>query len=198
MEAESCNTGSSASQPSLPQGVTYWDPHLGSVVHCTSEGLIKAKTTPGPQGFIVGTFEGFDAQPFVTEVPNLALEKSKTTSKQVEHPLAQEKGPKKKKQKGQHQDKKGQKNRHKGQGQEEKGQKRKQAPTSGVFSLTKASSKWYIRQKNEQGNFVHVVSVYQKSCSRFAEVAQETFDHLQFHPGTTKEEAIAMRDRLIH
>ena len=77
MEAESCNTGSSASQPSLPQGVTYWDPHLGSVVHCTSEGLIKAKTTPGPQGFIVGTFEGFDAQPFVTEVPNLALEKSR-------------------------------------------------------------------------------------------------------------------------
>ena len=110
----------------------------------------------------------------------------------------EKKGQKKRKQKGQQQEKKVQKKRHKGQGQEEKGQKRKQAPTSGVFSLTKASSKWYIRQKNEQGKFVHVVSVYQKSCSRFAEVAAEIFDHLQSHPGTTKEEAIAMRDRLIH
>ena len=40
----------------------------------TSDGLTKANTTAGPHGFLVGTFEGFKAQPFVTEVPNLALE----------------------------------------------------------------------------------------------------------------------------
>ena len=32
----------------LPQGITYWDPYLGSVVHRTSDGLIKAKTIAGP------------------------------------------------------------------------------------------------------------------------------------------------------
>ena len=87
--------------PSLPQGITYWDPYLGSVVHRTSDGLIKAKTTAGPQGFLVGSFEGFKAQPFVTEVPNLALEKTKTNRKQVELPLGQEKEHSKTKQKGQ-------------------------------------------------------------------------------------------------
>ena len=86
--------------PSLPQGITYWDPYLGSVVHRTSDGLIKAKTTAGPQGFLVGSFEGFKAQPFVTEVPNLALEKTKTNRKHVELPLGQEKQQKKTKQKG--------------------------------------------------------------------------------------------------
>ena len=67
--------------PSLPQGIAYGDPYLGSVVHRTSDGLIKAKTTVGPQGFLAGTFEGFKAQPFVTEVPNLALEKTNTNMK---------------------------------------------------------------------------------------------------------------------
>ena len=74
VEADSGQAASSTSVPVLPQGMTYWDPHLGSVVHRTCEGLIKAKTSPGPQGFLVGTFEGFEAQPFVTEVPNLALQ----------------------------------------------------------------------------------------------------------------------------
>ena len=76
MEADSCQVASSTSVPSLPQGITYWDPYLGSVVHRTSDGLIKAKAIAGPQGFLVGSFEGFKAQPFVTEVPNLAWEKS--------------------------------------------------------------------------------------------------------------------------
>ena len=75
MEADSCQVASSTSVPSLPQGIIYWDPYLGSVAHRTSDGLIKAKTTAGPQGFLAGSFEGFKAQPFVTEVPNLALEK---------------------------------------------------------------------------------------------------------------------------
>ena len=75
VEADSGQAASSTSVPVLPQGMTYWDPHLGSVVHRTCEGLIKAKTSPGPQGFLVGTFEGFEAQPFVTEVPNLALQR---------------------------------------------------------------------------------------------------------------------------
>ena len=61
----------------------------------------------------------------------------------------------------------------KGQVLKEKGQKkRKQAPASGVFRLTKASAKWYICQKNEQGKFVHVVTVLQKKCPHFAQVAQ--------------------------
>ena len=47
--------------------------------HRTSDGLIKAKTTAGPQGFLVGSFDGFKAQPFVTEVPNLALEEEEAT-----------------------------------------------------------------------------------------------------------------------
>ena len=81
MEADSCQAASNSSVPSLPQGITYWDPYLGTVVHRTSDGLIKAKTTAGPQGFLVGSFEGFKAQPFVTEVPNLALDKSKTNRK---------------------------------------------------------------------------------------------------------------------
>jgi hypothetical protein len=57
------------------------------VVHRTSDGLIKAKTTVGPQGFLVGSFEGFKAQPFVTEVANPALEKSKTNIKTGGAPL---------------------------------------------------------------------------------------------------------------
>ena len=73
--------------PSLPQGITYSDPYLGNVVHNTSDGLIKAKTTAGPQGFLVGTFEGFKAQPFVAEVPNLALEKTKANIKTSGAPL---------------------------------------------------------------------------------------------------------------
>ena len=85
VEADSGQAASSTSVPVLPQGMTYWDPHLGSVVHRACEGLIKAKTSPGPQGFLVGTFEGFEAQPFVTEVPNLALQRySKTNKKQAE------------------------------------------------------------------------------------------------------------------
>ena len=68
--------------------MTHWDPHLGSVVHRTCEGLIKAKTSLGPQGFLVGTFEGFEAQPFVTEVPNLALHKSKPTRNRLSFPWA--------------------------------------------------------------------------------------------------------------
>ncbi len=69
--------------------------------HRTSDGLIKAKTTAGPQGFLVGSFEGFKAQLFVTEVPDLALEKTKTNRKQVELPLGQEKEHHQTKQKGQ-------------------------------------------------------------------------------------------------
>ena len=59
------------------------------------------------------------------------------------------------------------KRKHKGQGQEEKGQmERQQAHTSGIFRLTKASDKWYIITKNEQGKLVHVVSVCKKNCPR--------------------------------
>ena len=61
------------------------------MVHRTSDGLIKAKTTSVPQGFLVGTFEGFMAQPFATEEPNLALEKTKTNIKPAELPLGQAK-----------------------------------------------------------------------------------------------------------
>ena len=122
MDANNCQAASSTSVPSLPQGITYWDPYLGSVVHRTSDGLIKAKTTAGPQGFLVGSFEGFKAQPFVTEVPNLALEKTKTNRKQVEIPSGQEKEHNKTKQKGQVLKNNGQnKRQRKGQGQEEKG-----------------------------------------------------------------------------
>ena len=127
MEADSCQAASSTSAPSLPQGITYWDPYLGSVAHRTSDGLIKAKTTVGPQGFLVGAFEGFKAQPFVTEVPNLALDKTKTNIKQVELPLGQEKEQNKTTQKGQVLKDNGPKKRnHKGQGQEEKGQRKRQ------------------------------------------------------------------------
>ena len=127
MEADSCQAASSTSVPSLPQGITYWDPYLGSVVHRTSDGLIKAKTTAGPQGFLVGSFEGFKAQPFVTEVPNLALEKTKTNRKQVELPLGQEKEHNETKQKGQYLKENGQnKRKRKGQGQEEKDQRERQ------------------------------------------------------------------------
>ena len=100
VEADSGQAASSTSVPVLPQGMTYWDPHLGSVVHRTCEGLIKAKTSPGPQGFLVGTFEGFEAQPFVTEVPNLALQKSKANKKQAELPLGKDNGQKKSKAEG--------------------------------------------------------------------------------------------------
>jgi hypothetical protein len=126
----------------------------------------------------VGSFEGFKAQPFVTEVPNLALEKTKTNRKQVELPLGQEKEHNKTKQKGQVLKENGQKKEErKGQGQEEKGQrKRQQEPTSGVFRLTKALEKWYITTKNKQGKFVHVVSVYKKNCPRYAAIAQNMFD----------------------
>ena len=51
--------------------------------------------------------------------------------------------------------------------------KRQQEPTSGVVHLTKASDKWYIATKNEQGKFVHVVSVYKKNCPRYAAIAQD-------------------------
>ena len=96
------------------------------MVHRTSDGLIKAKTTAGPQGFLVGSFEGFKAQPFVTEVPNLALEKTQTNFKQVELPLGQEKAHNNTKQKGQVLKENGQnKRKRKGQGQEEKGQRKR-------------------------------------------------------------------------
>ena len=49
----------------------------------------------------MGSFEGFKAQPFVTEVPYLALEKAKTNRKQVDLPLGQEKEQNQTKQKGQ-------------------------------------------------------------------------------------------------
>ena len=75
--------------------------------------------------------------------------------------------------------------------------KRQQAPTSGVFRFTKASDKWYIIKHNEQGKFVHVVSVYKKNCPRYAAIAQDICDDLQSHPSTTQEEAIAMRDILM-
>ena len=199
VEADSGQAASSTSVPVLPQGMTYWDPHLGSVVHRTCEGLIKAKTSPGPQGFLVGTFEGFEAQPFVTEVPNLALQRSKTNTTQAELPLGKENGQKKSKQKGQGLKKNGhQKKLEAGHILKEKGQKkRKQALASGVFRLTKASAKWYICQKNEQGKLVHVVTVLQKTCPHFDKVAQRIFQNLQSHPGTSQAEAIAMRDRLM-
>ena len=92
VEADRSQVASSTSVPVLPQGMTYWDPHLGSVVHRACECLIKAKTNPGPQGFLVGTFEGFEAQPFVTEVLNLAKHKSKTNTTQAERPLGKENG----------------------------------------------------------------------------------------------------------
>ena len=81
---------------------------------------------------------------------------------------------KKTKQKGQVLKENGQKKRkHKGQGQEEKGQRKtRQARTSGVFRLTKASYKWYITTTNEQGKFLQVVSVYKKNCSGYAAIAQ--------------------------
>ena len=111
--------------------------------------------------------------------------------------MGQEKEHNNTKQKGQVLKDNGQQTRkHKGQGHEEKGQRKtQQARTSGVFRLTKASDKWYITTKNEQGKFVHVVSVYKKNCPRYAAIAQDIFDHLQSHPRTTQEEAIAMRDR---
>ena len=114
--------------------------------------------------------------------------------------MGKDSGQKKSKQKGQGLKKNGQQKRklEKGQVLKEKGQKqRKQAPAFGVFRLTKASTKWYICQKNEQGKFVHVVTVLQKKCPHFDKVAQSIFDHLQSHPGTSQAEAIAMRDRLM-
>jgi hypothetical protein len=64
-----------------------------------------------------------------------------------------------------------------------------------VFRLTKASEKWYTTTHNNQGKFVHVVSVYKKNSPNYAAIAQKYFVHLQSHPSTTQEEAIAMRDR---
>ena len=111
--------------------------------------------------------------------------------------MGQEKEHNETKQKGPFLKENGQKKRkRKGQGQEEKGQRKtREARTSGVFRLTKASDKWYIATKNEQGKFVHVVSVYRQNCPRYAAIAQYMFDHLPSHPSTTQEEAIAMRDR---
>ena len=79
--------------------------------------------------------------------------------------MGQEKQQNKTKQKGQVLKDNGQKKRkHKGQGQEEKGQRKTgQARTSGVFRLTKASDMLYIITNNEQGKFVHVVSVNKKN-----------------------------------
>jgi hypothetical protein len=127
------------------------------------------------------------------------LEKTKTNIKQVELPLGQEKAHNKTKQKGQVLKENGQnKRKRKGHCHENKGQmKRQQEPTSGVVRLTKASEKWCITTKNKQGKFVHVVSVYKKNCPRYAAIAQNIVDHLQSHPSTTQEEAIAMRDRLM-
>jgi hypothetical protein len=63
----------------------------------------------------------------VTEVPNLALDKTRTNIKQVELPLGQEKEQNETKQKGQFIKENGQKKRkRKGQGQEEKGQRKRQ------------------------------------------------------------------------
>ena len=73
VEADNRQAASNTSLPVLPQGMTYWGPHLGSVVHRACEGLIKTNTSPGPKGFLLGNFERFEAQPFVTEVPNQAL-----------------------------------------------------------------------------------------------------------------------------
>lgn len=129
MEADSCQAASSTSVPSLPQGITYWDPYLGSAAHRTSDGLIKAKTTAGPQGFLVGSFEGFKAQPFVTEVPNLALEKTKTNRKQVELPLGQEKEHNETKQQGQFLKENGQKKRKQGPGPRGEGAEEEAART---------------------------------------------------------------------
>ena len=64
------------SQQPFPS-LTELDPREGG--HRVSDGLIKAKTTAGSQGFLVGYFEGFKAQAFVTEVPNLALEEEEAT-----------------------------------------------------------------------------------------------------------------------
>ena len=64
-----------------------------------------------------------------------------------------------------------------------------------LFASPKASEKWYITTKHKPGKSVHVVSVYNKNCPRYAAIAQDMFDHLQSHPSTTQEEAIAMRDR---
>ena len=108
--------------------------------------------------------------------------------------MGKENGQKKAKQNGQQKRK-----LEKGQVLKEKGRKkRKQAPASGVFRLTKASAKWYICQMNEQGKFVHVVTVLQKTCPHCIDkAAQSIVDHLQSHPGTSQAEAIAMRDRLM-
>ena len=196
MEAPSCST----MLPSLPQGLTYWDAHLGTVVHRSSEGLIKAKTIAGPEGFLVGTFEGFNAEPFVTEVPNLALEKSKSKpshmDKKEQRTRQKKEQGRQKKNKNKKNNKKKQQRKQKDQDKQQKGQRKRQAPALQDFRLTKASDKWYICQRDEQGNFVHMVSVYQRKCPRFAQVAQEIFDHLQSHPSTSKEEVLAMRDRL--
>ena len=111
--------------------------------------------------------------------------------------MGQEKEHNKTKQKGQALKENGQNKRKcKGQGQAEKGHMQKQqAPTSGVVRLTKASNKWCITKQNEQGKFVHVASLYQKNCPRYAAISPDIVDHLQPHPSTTQEEAIATRDR---
>ena len=83
--------------------------------------------------------------------------------------MGKENGQNKSKQNGQQKRK-----LEKGQVLKEKGQKkRKQALASGVFRLTKALTKWYICQKNEQGKFVHVVTVLQKICPQINKSSSE-------------------------
>ncbi|MFM7990317.1 MAG: hypothetical protein ACKPKO_64480, partial [Candidatus Fonsibacter sp.] len=105
---------------------------------------------------------------------NVALHKCQTDKIQAELSLGKDNGQNKSKQNGLglNNNRPQKRKLEKGQVVKKKGQKqRKQAPASGVFRLTKASTKWYICQKSKQGKFVHVVTVVQNKCPHVDKVA---------------------------
>ena len=54
----------------------YFDAHLWSVVRATDSRVIIVATSPGPNGFVVGKFEGFaGGHIFLSEVPNPTSQK---------------------------------------------------------------------------------------------------------------------------
>lgn len=186
----------------------HYDAHLNSVVRTAEDGgVMKALTQPGPNGFLIGTFD--DGTTFESDVPNLALaslpiaeETAKGRRARTKRNPKQHKGEAKaaaKAKKAQLKTKvkvKAKAEKEKDHTPQDGGEEDEPASAVKVqdnFKLVRAKDKTYILEKNAVGKWVHMVSAYKTQAEDHSSIVEEIWGVLPM----TKDQAIQMRDTLV-
>ena len=130
----------------VPTARPHYDAHLNSVARTTEDGgVMKAMTQPGPNGFLIGTFD--DGTTFETEAQLKTKVKGKAKAKKEKGHAPQDGG--------------------------EEDEPASAVKVQDSFKLVRARDKTYIMEKSAVGKWVHLVSAYKTQVEDHFSIVEE-------------------------